>query len=69
MILISIHQWNKPKSEDPQVSFVNDRQKDDLWTSLKANFTLPLEEDPNKPAIEPLVKACALKKMADLFRN
>ena len=35
---------------------------------LKANFTLPPEEDPNKPVIEPKVKACALKKMADLFR-
>jgi hypothetical protein len=69
MIPISIHQWNKPKSEDPQVSFVNDRQKDDLWTALMANFTLPPEEDPDKPVIEPLVKAHALKKMADLFRR
>ena len=32
-------------------------------------FTLPPEEDPNKPVIEPKVKAFALKKMADLFRN
>ena len=69
MIPSSIHQWNQPKSEDPQVSFVNDRQKDDPWTALKANFTLPPEEDPDKPVIEPLVKACALKKMADLFRR
>ena len=51
------------------MSFVNDRQKDDLWTALKANFTLPPEEDPDKPVIEPLVKAHALKKMADLFRR
>ena len=36
---------------------------------LKANFTLPPEEDLNKPVIEPLVKACALKKMADLFKR
>jgi hypothetical protein len=63
-IPISIQLWNKPKNEDPQVSYVTDRQKDDLWTSLKENFTLPPEEDPNKPVIEPLVKACALKKMA-----
>ena len=58
-IPISIQQWNKPKNEDPQVSYVTDRQKDDLWTALKANFTLP----------PPLIKACALKKMADLFRR
>ena len=36
---------------------------------MKENFTLPSEEDSNKPVIEPLVKACALKKMADLFRR
>lgn len=47
-ILISLQLWNKPKKEDPQVSYVTDREKDDLWTSLKANFTLPSEEDPNK---------------------
>ena len=51
----------------PEDDYVTDRQKDDLWTALKANFTLPPEEDPNKPFIEPLVKACALKKMAHLF--
>jgi len=68
-IPISIQLWNKPKNEDPQVSYVTDRQKDDLWTSLKANFTLPPEQNSNKPVIEPLVKACALKKMADLFRR
>ena len=60
MIPISIQQWNKRKSEDPQVSFVNDRQKYDLWTALKANFTLPPKEDLEKPVIEPLVKAHAL---------
>ena len=67
-IPISIHQWYKPKNEDPEVSYVNDMQKDDLWTELKANFTLPLEEDPEKPAIEQLIKSFALKKMAGLFR-
>ena len=55
---------DKPKSEDPQVSYVNDGQKDDLWTALKANFTLPPEEDPEKPVKEQLIKSCALKKMA-----
>ena len=68
-IPISIHQWYKPKKEDPQVSYVNDMQKNDLWTELKSNFTLPLEDDPEKPIIEPLIKSFALKKMAELFRN
>ena len=70
MIPISIHQWYKPKNADPEVSYVNDRQKDDLWSALKASFILPPEEDPEKPAIiEPLVKSHALKKMTDLFRR
>ena len=68
-IPISIHQWYKPKKEDPEVSYVNDMQKDDLWTELKANFTLPPEEDPEKPVKEQLIKSCALKKMADLMRR
>ena len=50
MIPISIQLWNQPKNVDPQVPYVNDRQKDDLWTLLKENFTLPLEEDPKKMA-------------------
>ena len=33
------------------------------------NFSLTPEEDLNNPVIEPKVKAFALKKMADLFRN
>ena len=33
------------------------------------NFSLPREEDPNNPVIERKVKAFALKKMAELFRN
>ena len=51
-ILISIQQWLKPKKEDPEVSYVFDMQKDDLWTALKANFTLPAKEDPEKPVKE-----------------
>src|ERR1041385_6341097 len=35
MIPIRIQQWNKPKAGDPEVSFVTDRQKYDLWTALK----------------------------------
>ena len=68
-IPISIHQWYKPKKEDPEVPYVNDMQKDDPWTALKANFTLPPEEDPEKPVKEELIKSCALKKMAELFRR
>ena len=68
-IPISIHQWYKPKEEDPEVSYVNDMQKEDLWTDLKANFTLPPEEDPEKLVKEQLIKSCALKKMATLFRR
>ena len=68
-IPISIQQWYKPKEEDPQVSYVNDMQKEDLWTKLKANFTLPPEEDPEKPVKEQLIKSCALKKMATLMRR
>ena len=49
--------------------YVNDMQKEDLWTELKENFTLPLEEDPEKPVKEQLIKSCALKKMATLFRR
>ena len=51
------------------MSYVNDMQKDDLWTELKANFTLPPEEDPEKPVKEQLIKSHALKKMAELFRR
>ena len=68
-IPISIQQWYKPKEEDPEVSYVNDMQKEDLWTQLKANFTLLAEEDLEKPVKEQLIKSCALKKMATLFRR
>ena len=69
MIPISIELWNQPKDEELQVSFVEDRQKEDLWKALKVNFTLPEEEDPENPIIEPLIKSSALKKMVDLFRR
>ena len=69
MIPISIELWNQPKKEELQVSFVEDRQKEDLWKALKVNFTLPEEEDLENPVIEPLIKSYALKKMADLFRR
>lgn len=69
IIPISIELWNEPKKEELQVFFVEDRQKDDLWKALKVNFTLSEEEDPENPVIEPLIKSCALKKMADLFNR
>ena len=43
------------------MSYVNDMQKEDLWTQLKANFTLPPEEDPEKPVKEQLIKSHALE--------
>ena len=69
-IPISIQQWYKPaKDEDAEVSYVNDMQKEDLWNELKANFTLPPEEDLEKPVKEQLIKSCALNKMATLMRR
>ena len=68
-IPISIHRWLKPKNEDPEVSYVSDMQKDDLWTTLKENFTLQEEENPEQPVKEQLIKSHALKKMAELFRR
>ena len=68
-IPISIHQWLKPATEDPEVSYVNDMQKNDLWTELKSNFTLQPEDDPEKPVKEQLIKSFALKRMAELFRR
>ena len=44
-------------------------QKDDLWTTHKANFTLPPEEGPEKLVKEQLIKSFDLKRMADLFRR
>ena len=61
-IPIGIQQWLKPATEDPEVSYVNDMQKNDLWTELKSNFTLPPEDDPEKPVKEQLIKSCALRR-------
>ena len=41
----------------------------DLWTEQKSNFTLSPEDDPEKLVKEQLIKSCALKKMATLFRR
>ena len=59
-IPVSIQEWYKPaKDEDAEVSYVNGMQKEDLWTELKANFTLPPEEDPEKPVKEELIVLCS----------
>ena len=68
-IPISIQQWLKPATEDPEVSYVNHMQKNDLWTKLKSTFTLPPEDNPEKPVKEQLIKSFALKRMTELFRR
>ena len=68
-IPISIQQWFKPATEDTEVSYVNDMQKNDLWTELKSNFTLLPEDNPENPIKEKLIKSFALKRMAELFRR
>ena len=60
-IPISIQQWFKPATEDPEVSYVNDTQKNDLWTELKSNFTLSPEDNPEKPVKEQLIKPSLLR--------
>jgi hypothetical protein len=67
-IPISIQEWNKPKADDG-VSYVDDRSKDELWNTLMTNFSLPPEVDPNSNVVERKVKAWALKKMAEQFKN
>ena len=62
MIPISIELWNEPKKQELQVSFVEDAQKEDLWNVLEVNFTLPEEEDPENPFIEPLINCYSLKR-------
>lgn len=64
---ITIDQWNQPKKGD--ATFLDDRSKETLWTSLLVNFTLPPEEDENNPVIKEMVKEWTLKKMAVFFRN
>src|SRR3954462_1525200 len=66
-IPIIIEYWNKPKKGNG--TFVDERSKETLWNSLLVHFTLPPEEDENKPVIKEKVKEWTLKKMADAFRN
>ena len=65
-IPISIQEWKKPAKEQPDLTFVDQRAKDQLWESLMSHFTLPnnfTAEDVEK------VKNVALRKMAIAFNN
>src|SRR4051812_27067773 len=64
-IPIIIEYWNKPKKGDG--TFVDERSKETLWNSLLVNFTLPPEEDENKPVIKEKVKEWTLNKMVRRF--
>ena len=78
-IPITVREWHRPK--DSGVLYVSDEGKDRLWRKLMLNFTLPApevdsdEEDPDEAEkiarknMEQKVKAWALKKMAELFKN
>ena len=41
---ISVREWKKRK-DDPLISFVSEREKDILWDSVTAHFTLPAGVD------------------------
>ena len=58
---INVRKWKKRK-DNPLISFVSEREKDILWDSVTAHFTLPAGED-----LRSLVKSRALKKMATQF--
>ena len=58
---ISVREW-KVKKNDPQVSYVSDRDKDIIWNEVIAHFDLPA-------GTEALVKSWALKKMATQFQT
>ena len=58
---ISVREW-KQRTDDPLIRFVSQREKDHLWDSVTAHFTLPAGED-----LRNLVKSWALKKMATQF--
>ena len=60
---ISVHEWKKRK-DNPLISFVSEREKDILWDSVTAHFTLPAGVD-----LRNLVKSWALKKMTTQFQT
>jgi hypothetical protein len=58
---ISVRVWKRRK-DAPLINFVSDRDKDILWDSVTAHFTLLAGEDLRNP-----VKSWALKKMSTQF--
>ena len=63
---ISLQEWREPAKPRPDLTFVDDRQKNLLWDTLMEHFTLPdhfTEADVQK------VKDAALRKMAVAFKN
>ena len=61
---IVVHEWHK--TNDPELRYVSDIAKDNLWIKLMANFILPAPEDPEQTA---KVKEWALRKMGECFKN
>jgi len=77
-IPITVQEWHKPKKAPEGVTYVDDRSKDELWENVVSHFNLPAECNklnadgtPNPEGLKRRlqVKAWALKKMAELFRN
>ena len=78
-IPITVREWHRPK--DKGLLYVSDEGKARLWRKLMLNITLPApevdsdEEDPDEAEkiaqknMDQKVKAWALKKMAELFKN
>ena len=63
---ISLQEWRKPANPRPDVTFVDENQKNLLWDTLMEHFTLPdnfTEADVRK------VKDAAFRKMAVAFKN
>jgi len=66
-IPISVQEWKKPaKGDRAGVTFVDERAKDVLWTTLMEHFTLP---DNLTDADLKKVRNYALKKMAIAFNT
>jgi hypothetical protein len=70
IVPITTQEWHQPKKAGTEeVTFVQDHVKDLLWDLLMVNFILPPEQDPENPVIAKLVKAFALKKMGQQFKD
>ena len=54
---IRAQEWYKPKVPKEGVIYVSNADKQLLWDELMQNFTLPEEEDVEKPVIENRCKA------------